>query len=286
MVVEHDGELLLSVLRGMARLSHNEAKRLVRSGKVYVDGGPCAKWDCPLRAGQEVTVDTDRPRPSRLPRLEEQHLLRVDTSLIVVNKPSGLVSVPPTTSGEATLLDLLGVLLARRPEGPVPVPIHRLDRETCGLMVFGVKGGRLEPLRSQFARHEALREYFAVVEGEMRGGRLEGTIDVTRTRWGGKRQLKRAVTDIVRVEARAGRTLVRCRPLTGRWHQIRIQLATAGHPICGEREHLPAESPARGVVGRLALQSALLLLRHPESDRPMTFELPLDKYLAGLLGAP
>ena len=72
----------------------------------------------------------------------------------------------------------------------------------------------------------------------------------------------------------------------GCWHQIRIQLATAGHPICGEREHLPAESPARGVVGRLALQSALLLLRHPESDRPMTFELPLDKYLAGLLGAP
>ena len=283
--VEGDGDLLLSTLRAIFPMSQNEAKRLVRTGKVYVDGVPALEWNARLSVGAVVTVDTDRPRPGRVPQLREANVVHVDDSLIVVDKPSGLVTVPPTTSGEATLLDLLTALLASRRGSPVPVPVHRLDRETSGLMAFGVRGSNLEPLRSQFSRHKVLREYYAVVEGEMESCRLEGTIDVTRKRFKGKRQLKHAVTEVERVRTGNGRTLLRCRPRTGRWHQIRIQLSLAGHPICGEKEHLPEGSQRPRASRRLALQSARLSLTHPRRGRQLNFELPLESALSALLEA-
>jgi 23S rRNA-/tRNA-specific pseudouridylate synthase len=139
----------------------------------------------------------------------------------------------------------------------------------------------LSALAGQFRGHQVDRRYLAVVAGNMQDQQLEGSIDVSRTRFSSRRQEQLAATRFRRVRAGNGRTLMECRPETGRFHQLRIQLAMAGHPIVGDREHGTQESPATSK--RLALHSAYLRLRHPSSGLWMEFESPLPEDLGRLL---
>jgi len=278
-----DDEPAIQAVRRIATLSQRQARVLFETGKVYVDSLPCSDWRRPLRAGAVVSVDTDRRRPSRQAGLEPSRVLDVSRSLVVVDKPPLLVSVPPTRTGEPTLLDLLTELLASHPGSPRPVALHRLDRETSGLMLFGLAGGDLAPLRHQFERHEVEREYYAVVAGAAGNMTLAETIDVTRLRYGGQPARRFAVTEVEPVRQAGAVTLVRCRPRTGRYHQIRIQLAAAGHPLLGEKEHtLPGYRPPLH-ASRLALQSYRLTFRHPDRGHNVTWELPVDPYLEELV---
>jgi RluA family pseudouridine synthase len=278
-----EGEPAIGVVRRAAGLSQKAARRLFETGKVYLDGAPCLDWRTPVAAGAEVTVDTDRRAPRRLATLSPDAILHVDHSFVVVNKPPDIVSVPPTRTGEPTLLDLVAAELGQRPGAPRPVAVHRLDRETCGLMLFGLEGGDVAALRKQFEEHQVERAYYAVVEGTLGSGRLVGRIDVSRSRFGGGHQTRHAETEVEAVRTAGGRTLVICRPHTGRYHQLRIQLAEAGHPIVGEREHVGPTGTRAPRGARLALQSFSVNLRRPEDGRRVAWEIPLDPALAGLL---
>jgi 23S rRNA pseudouridine1911/1915/1917 synthase len=331
-----DGELAISVVRRLTGLSQNQARTLFAKGKVQVRAEPCTAWATPLRAGDLVSIDTDRKDPRKLPKLAPDAIVHLDSAIVVVNKPAGLVSVPPTRTGEPTLLDLLTRLLAGLEGSPEPLPLHRLDRGTSGLMVFGIAGAPMAALRKQFETHEVRRAYYAVVQGRMPAGTLAGEIDVSRVRFGGEKQTRFARTEVTVLETSDETSLLICRPGTGRFHQLRIQLAAAGHPILGETEHLPppvvgrpdggggsglpcearrtklgtsglpsgalakegggtrssgpqsqtgAVAGARSLpAGRLALQSFFLEFLHPLSGRRVSFELPLDPALAGLIG--
>ena len=285
-----DGEPAIAVVRRLAELSQNQAKKLFSGGKVYVESLPCLSWFQPLAEGTEVSIDTDRKNPRKLVRLKQNPIVHFDRYYAVINKPAGLVSVPPTRTGEPTLLDQLPEFLKDRPGPPRPIPLHRLDRETCGLMVFGLEAGDptashapLQALRRQFGDHSVGRSYYAVVQGHLDSCRLSGEIDVTRGRFGGKQQRKKAITEVEHVSCAGPGTLVICRPLTGRWHQLRIQLSQAGHPIVGEREHLPPDCRPAVSSARLALQSFRLRLKHPESGKERTFEIPLDPDIEAIL---
>jgi len=289
--VETDGEIAISVVRRLAELSQNQARRLFELGKVYAGRSPCLDWRARLSAGTLVSIDTDRKRASRLVGLEENRIIHVDSSIVVVDKPTDIVSVPPTRTGEPTLLDLLAEHLAPRPGSPRLVPLHRLDRETCGLMLFGIQGAHLAPLRRQVESHAMERAYYAVVHGQMESCTLSGPIDVTRRKWSGKTQVRYAETCVVALRRGPGVTLVDLRPNTGRFHQLRIQLAAAGHPIVGDRQHLGARgaairNPQSAVRNRLALQSFHLSLVHPETGKTMSWTLTLDAFLEGLLSNP
>ena len=278
-----DGELIISIVREATGISQNQAKKLIRTGKVYVGSSPVLDWRHPVPGGAKVSVDTDRKNPKRIPDLGPERILYADEAVVVVDKPANIVSVPPTTTGEPTLLHKAAELLAGPGRTDYLVPLHRLDRETCGLMVFGVAGAPLEPLQRQFARHEVERRYYAVVFGRPRDGVLEGEIDVTRTEFGGRTHRQFASTRVDLVETRGPVALVVCRPRTGRWHQLRIQLAEAGWPIVGDRRHLPRgfEPPLR--ARNLALQSFHLSFVHPVSAATVTWKAELAEALARIL---
>ncbi len=280
-----DGEPAIQAVRRIAPLSQSQARLLFETGKVFVGNSPCLDWRTSLQAGSRVSVDTDRRRPSRQPGLSEDSVIELSRSLVVVNKPRLLVSVPPTRTGEPTLLDLLADLLKSRPGAPSPLALHRLDRETSGLMLFGISGGNVAPLRRQLERHEVEREYYAVVAGAPGDMTLAETIDVTRERFNGRETRRFAVTEVEPVRREGPVSLVRCRPRTGRFHQIRIQLAAAGFPLLGEKEHLPPGYRSPIPAPMLALQSFRLTFLHPDRGERASYELPVDPYLDQLLRA-
>ncbi len=275
---EQAGEPAIGPVRSAAGLSQNKARKLFATGKVYVDGTLCLDWRLPLTAGSEVTVDTDRRAPHRLPTIDATVLVHSDRSFIVVNKPAGIVSVPPTRTGEPTLLDLLTALLGPDYSGGKLCALHRLDRETRGLMLFGLSRGDPGYLRRQFEQHQVVRAYYAVVEGKMESALLKGEIDVGRQQFGGAEMSRHAETEVQAIRWEEARTLVLCRPRTGRYHQLRIQLAEAGHPIVGDSTH-----GRGGKAVPMALQSFSLAVRRPEDGNTMSWEVPLDPALETLL---
>ena len=107
-----DGELIISIVREATGISQNQAKKLIRTGKVYVGSSPVLDWRHPVPGGAKVSVDTDRKNPKRIPDLEPERILHADETVVVVDKPANIVSVPPTTTGEPTLLHKTEALLA------------------------------------------------------------------------------------------------------------------------------------------------------------------------------
>ena len=277
---QREGEPLLSWVRELTGWSQNKARELVRQGKVYLDGKPALAPFDPVAGGVEVSIDTNRKKLRSLPDFNETRVLYRDATLVIVNKPPSMASVPPTRTGEPTLLDHLVRLM--NPQRPTP--LHRLDAETSGLMVFGVEGGDLETMRKRFRRHEIDRRYYAVVLGNPVEGVLEDDIDVTRERFGGERTIRRAVTHVSVVVRGARYNLVECRPETGRWHQLRIQLSLHGTPIVGEKEHVPPalEVPWSRRQG-LALHSFHLALEHPTTGQRLQWTTPVPERLKRLM---
>lgn len=275
--------MAIALVRRLTGLSQNQAKQLFELGKVHVDGKVCTAWSTAVVRGQIVDVDTDRKRLSRQAVLSADAVRFLDETLVVVEKPHNVVSVPPTRTGEPTLLELLRRQLGE-PRGSQLVPVHRLDFGTSGLMVFGFRGAHLESLMRLVSKHLLDRRYLAVVAGVPPSDlQLSGQLDVTRERFGGKQRHQWAGTSVTVVRQSGGVALLECRPETGRFHQIRKHLAEAGYPILGDAEHAPAGFvwPARSP--RLALHSWFLSFVHPATSAGLTFESPLPIELERLL---
>ncbi len=278
------GEPAIGVVRRMTGLSQNQAKELFRLGKVAVDGKECLAWGIALTPNSWVDVDTDRKRPSKRVSLEASAIRFQDEALLVVEKPAGVVSVPPTRTGEATLLDLLRQLLGGLEASKRLVPVHRLDFGTSGLMVFGFQGPHLVALQRLVSSHQMDRRYLALVAGVPQNeGLWQTQLDVTRERFGGPKREQWAGTWVRVLRTAQGVSLVECRPETGRFHQIRKQMAEAGHPILGDTEHAPPGFlwPLR--CPRLALHSCHLELVHPATGIRLQFDSELPPELERLL---
>jgi 23S rRNA pseudouridine1911/1915/1917 synthase len=223
-----------------------------------------------------------------------------DAAVVVVDKPPGLTTMRhPEEAAEfgrrarrflpATLADQLPALLARKKGGrPAPVrAVHRLDKDTSGLVVFARTRQAESHLGRQLRAHRVERLYLAVVRGRAWPGRIESHL--VRDRGDGRRGStaepgvgQRAVTHVAVVEELGEYTLVECRLETGRTHQVRIHLAEAGTPLCGERVY---DRPLHGKplpdgsgAPRVALHAAVLGFEHPTTGRRMrwTSELPHD----------
>lgn len=218
-----------------------------------------------------------------------------DRDVIVVEKPAGLLSVPPDEKDlhqESLLAEIHAYLKRRHPgrEHSFVAPLHRLDAETSGVMVFALskEGQKLE---HQFRDHSIRREYTAVVSGQIEEG--EGIIDIPLEKGdfhGGKKvrraepgQGKKAVTEFRVKERYHNATLVELRVRTGRTHQIRVHLAEKGHPLLGDK--LYADRAAGGVPAshRHALHAHVLGFRHPSTKKKYAFHSPIPKDLKKLI---
>lgn len=286
---ELDGRPLDGVVRTLAGVSWSEARAMIETGKIQVEGVTWTKTDRPVKAGLRVSLHLRAPRPktAEVQSLGADLVIYVDASVVVVRKPAGIATVPFEGDDERetgpTLDALVREVLARRDRlrGRAPLGVvQRLDKATSGVLVFARTFTAKKHLAQQLRVHSMHRRYLAIAHGDVpkrthqsylvqdRGDRLRGSAP------GNKREGQLAVTHVEPVERLAGATLVGCRLETGRTHQIRIHLAESGHPLLGENVYI---RDYRGPVlpaPRLMLHAAELGFLHPTDDRPMRFDEP------------
>jgi 23S rRNA pseudouridine1911/1915/1917 synthase len=299
--------LLVALLaRAGACVSRSEVRRWVETGRVLVDG-EAPKTGARVRAGARVRVEPAAPSavaPFADPPVTLSVLFE-DDHLVVIDKPAGLVVHPARGHASGTLVD--GLLArgtfagmgepASRPDAAArPGIVHRLDKDTSGVMVVARTALARERLRVLFSRHAIEREYRAVVVGrgsDATYATLHGRHPTdrkrftTRTRGAGRT----AVTHVRVLERLAGgrAALVACRLETGRTHQIRVHLAECGRtPVLGDRVYgTRVRDPQLGAIGaalgRQWLHAATLGFDHPVSGQPVRFESPVPSELAEAL---
>ncbi len=203
--------------------------------------------------------------------------LHEDRDIIVVDKPEGLATIAPAGGRGKNLLDLVTDRIRRRnPKGRAAV-VHRLDRDTSGVMVFATNARSKTTLMNEWNRRAVDRRYLALVEGAMEGD--SGILDSWLAEAGPSRMRIAQAQERGALHARGswskvaegnGFTLLEVALETGRKHQIRIQLASIGHPVAGDLHYGARRDPG----GRLMLHASLLTLVHPATDETLRFESP------------
>jgi 23S rRNA pseudouridine1911/1915/1917 synthase len=272
--------------------------KLLRKGFVLVDGARGGE-KTRLRAGQQVAIQL--PAGAFLVAPNPEVPVRViyeDDAIAVLEKPAGLVSEP----GIGHKLDtLLNGLIARYGEAQDRIGpehdygmVHRLDRDTSGLMVIAKNVEAHQQLSGQFRRHEAEKRYTALLVGRLsqQSGRV--SLPLGRVRRGGRAvgvagagEPQRALTRYRVLERFDGATLVEALPQTGRWRQIRLHFRALGHPVAGDPDEGDAAANAQlaraaGLV-RMFLHAGALKFWHPGTGRPLAFSLALPDELEKVL---
>ena len=263
-----------ALARLLPEFSRSRLARWVRDGQVKLDGKratPRAK----VRGGEAIEV-TPSPEPAALAHVAEDIPLEIvfeDAALLVVNKPPGLVVHPGSGNWRGTLLNALlkhAPVLAAIPRAGI---VHRLDKDTSGLLVVARTLAAQTDLVRQIQSRAVGRHYLAVAHGRVaRGGVIEAPIGrhpVKRTRMAVVARGRSAVTHYQSVERYDRATLLRLRLETGRTHQIRVHLSALGHPLVGD----PVYGKRRSQIPfpRQALHAERLELLHPQTGKPMSW---------------
>jgi 23S rRNA pseudouridine1911/1915/1917 synthase len=311
------GRTLAAVLKGRLGLSWSQVRRLIELRQIRVGGQGCADSVRRVRAGQRIEIvktrDTSnetrvkrkpaRRHVSRAPSLVTDSriavLRHVDEAVVVVDKPPGITTHRSATEAAefgrrgrtylpSTLADRLPTLLPSA--GPL-LAVHRIDRDTSGLVAFARTAEAETALAKQFRAHTVGRRYLAITRGRPTEGRIESWL--VRDRGDGRRgsgpanEGQRAVTHVRVLEELGPCCLVECRLETGRTHQVRIHLGECGAPLAGERVYdrpvngPPAPDPSGSP--RVALHAAYLGFAHPVTVRWVEWESPLPEDLKAVL---
>lgn len=320
-VAESDaGQTLASALkRWLAKPSWNEVRKAISGRRVQVNGNLCLDHGRRLRAEEVVKL-----YPHSLaapPKTDDVRIRYLDAQVVVVEKPAGMTTLRHSEERfwpdrrkqrQPTLDEVIPQLIARQAaagrsrskrragadlaaaseaKGRLPRirAVHRLDRDTSGLMIFARTAVAERSLVEQFRKHTVRRAYVAICKGEVEPRTIETRL--VRDRGDGRRGSselpqagKRAVTHVRPIEKLDGYTIVECRLETGRTHQIRIHMSEQGNPVCGDKVYfqpLFKKSVAdRSGAPRLALHAAELGFLHPVTGEALLFRMPLPEDLA------
>lgn len=297
--VEDAGARLDKFLAAPGRLaSRARAAAALERGKVFLNGSEVgiAAAATRLNAGDAVRVWMDRPG-SATARRRAQHvgdlvILFEDESLLVVNKPAGLLAVPlERKSAAPSVFEQLEDHFRSRGKRK-PLVVHRIDRDTSGLVVFAKDARAQAALKGQFKRREPDRVYWAVVYGHPKppwGTWRDHLVWDTRAliqkeTHPNDPRAREAISEYRVLESFRDTSLIEVRLRTGRRNQIRIQARLRGHTLVGERRYVFGPDALRTVAfPRQALHAHRLAFDHPDDGRPLEFEAPLPPDLADLL---
>jgi 23S rRNA pseudouridine1911/1915/1917 synthase len=279
------GQTLAAVLRKhVADLPWARARMMCETGKVSVDGARELDSTLRVRSGQTVALNETAPAP--LPDLRVE-IVYEDAHVVIIDKPTGVSSVPYEKRESGTAMDLLRDAWRRKKaRGVTDIPlhvVHRIDKETSGLLAFAKTKLAERALQTLFREHDIDRTYLCVAHGAVADRRIESRLVIDRgdgLRGSTRRpdQGKRAVTHVRALETLPRATLCEVRLETGKTHQIRIHLAEQGNPLVGERVYIRDYS-ARGneplPSTRLLLHAATLGFVHPITKTKVSLSSPL-----------
>lgn len=269
------------ILRDLMTESWGTVRRLIATGKVRVDGQVVLDASVRVAAGARIDLVLAARAPDR--GLSSDAILYVDAHVVIVDKPSGVSTVPYDTE-RGTLDELIRALLKRRgavarADATLGV-VHRLDKETSGLLVFARTLAAKRHLAQQFRRHTVKRRYLAFAHGLVRPMTVRSRLvadrgDGLRGSTTNPKLGRPSVTHVEVLENLNGATFVACRLETGRTHQIRIHLSESAHPLLGERVYVRGFAGPCLVAPRLMLHAAELGFEHPATGRWLERESPL-----------
>jgi 23S rRNA pseudouridine1911/1915/1917 synthase len=280
----------------LEELTRSAAQRLLEEGKVTSGGKVLAKN---YKLTGSETVDVELPEPEPIDVVPQDIPLDVvfeDSDVIVVNKPKGMVVHPAPGHPDGTLVNALlhhcGDSLSGIGGELRPGIVHRIDRDTTGLIIAAKNDFAHQKLAAQLQDHTLARVYHCIVIGNLRED--SGTVDapIGRHRTDRKKMAvvsdgRNAVTHWRVLERFQGYTYVECRLETGRTHQIRVHMASLGHPLLGDPVYggdgTRFEARHRTLFAGQCLHAGELSLIHPVTEQPMTFKAPLPEAFAEVL---
>ena len=279
------------IARLVPELTRSAAQRLLEEGAVTLAGRPVKK-NYKTAPGDVLAVVLPEPEPvDAVPQDIPLDVVYEDGDVIVVNKPVGMVVHPAAGHPDGTLVNALlyhcGESLSGINGALRPGIVHRIDRDTSGLLIAAKNDFAHQALAEQLQDHSLYREYEAVCVGTLRED--AGTVDapigrhpVERKKMAVDRKNGRpAVTHWQVLERYPGHTHIRCRLETGRTHQIRVHMASIGHPLLGDTVY-GAKKPVPGLAGQ-CLHARRLSFIHPRTGKRVTVECPLPDYFTQVL---
>ena len=267
--VIEDGSLLTFLTTRLNGWARNKIKQRLHSGCVVVNGESISKHDYELKADDAVEVLAS-PRNSQA-KITKLEILYSDRDLVAINKPAGLLSVADGKSDKANALSILRNQLSSSKKQVKLWPVHRLDRDTSGVLLFATSMEMREAVNALWA--EADKVYLAVVEGNP--SPAQGTIDQPlrldasdyQVHVGAHKDAKKAITHFETQRTVNNRSLLEIKLDTGRQHQIRAHMTWLGHPVIGDARY--------GTSGhRLGLHALRLTIKLPSTSKRLTFETP------------
>lgn len=271
-------------LKEHLNVSREKIKEFLKDGRILVNGKVSAP-SCLLQPNDEITISDDLFRDGTAliePERGNLEIIYSDSEIIAVNKPAGIITHPTNRILTGTLVNFLLYHTTLSSAGlPLrPGVVHRLDRETSGVIVFARTDAARENIISQFRNREVEKEYLAIVKGRFSPMRREVEFTVSHEKDNhtkmevGYLRGKKALTIIDAAEYLGELTLVKAKPISGRTHQIRLALAHIGYPIIGDLKY----GVKSDLIGRVALHSHRIALALPSTGKRVEFraDIPAD----------
>ncbi|EKD37304.1 MAG: hypothetical protein ACD_75C01181G0003 [uncultured bacterium] len=283
--VDREDTLLAALLTNLPHKSRNALKAVMRDSQVLIDGKPVTQFDHPLVPGQRVEVAWERAGAQ-----QESHGLNIvheDEDLIIIDKPSGLLTIATDKEKRKTAYAILSDYVKRQDPGNKIFIVHRLDRETSGLLMFARNEQIKQQIQETWETTISQRTYVAVVEGQVEPP--EGTI----TSWlteskafivysSQNPQLgRKAVTHYKKIRESSTLSLLQVNLETGRKHQIRVHMQDINHPVIGDSKYGATLNPIR----RMGLHAQVLVFTHPKTGKLCRYETPVPKNFLRLFTA-
>ena len=276
-VIEQEDSLLASLISHLPHKNRKVIKAVLRDRQVCVDGEPITQFDYSLRPGQQVEMSWDREvKNTPLCKLDIVH---EDQDIIIINKPPGLLTIATDREKRRTAYSILSnYVKAQNPDNKIFI-IHRIDRETSGLLIFARSEKVKQQMQKTWNASISQRSYIGVVEGTVTPP--EGTITSWLTEskafvvYSSKKQGqgKRAVTHYRKIKGNSTLSMLQINLETGRKHQIRVHMQDLNYPVIGDKKYGSKLNP----LGRMGLHAQTLEFTHPTTGKLCRFDTGIPK---------
>lgn len=279
-VVKKDGELL-DYLYNNLDIPKKRIKQYLTHGAIYVNNSRTTKYNYKVVAGMNITIDTDSKNKKSLPF----EILFEDDHIIVVNKPSGLLTIATAKEKDRTLYHIVREYLVSKDRNARVFIVHRLDKDTSGVVVLAKDEKTKNQLQENWNEYVSLREYVAVVHGHLKkeSDKIVQMLSETKTNLvyvSKKEDAKEAITNYKVVKTSDKYSLVSINIETGRKNQIRVAFSSLGNPIVGDKKY----SDIKDSENRLYLHANRLKMYYPVIKKDILFETSTPNEFKKIMG--